>query len=332
LKLTRILSFTGFAESTAWNRPAIPLLISLISGILIGNARPGNMVVISGAAMLTACGIILSIIRKRSSIAAPILLFLFLGYLSIQPWKGTNLPSSHVIHHADERKKIISGIVLTAPVSQNHRSLFTLETKTIGHGENQSNITGKLRVTVSNEIANLRAGDVISLKGKIRPIRNFNNPGGFDYKSHIAFSGVHAGVYTRADQLQILEHGQIIKPLLIIESLRETISNHMDRSISGEPQQILKALLLGDRSAVSDDLRESFNRSGVAHILAISGLHIGIIASAAFFLFTSILSRFSRLLWKARVQKTAALLSILPILFYGLLAGSRHPHSGPSSW
>ncbi|RJP82994.1 MAG: DNA internalization-related competence protein ComEC/Rec2 [Desulfobacteraceae bacterium] len=321
LKLTRILSFTSFAESTAWNRPAIPLLISLIFGILIGNARPGSIVVISIAAILTMCSILLSIIRKRPAIVSPVLLFLFLGYLSIQPWKETNLPSSHVIHHADEKKKIIAGIVLTAPVSENHRSRFTLETKTIGHGKNQSHITGKLRVTVSGEIPDLRAGDAVALKGKIRPIRNFNNPGGFDYRSHMAFSGVHAGIYTRGDQLQILEHGQIIKPFLIIESLQKTISNHMDRSISGEPQQILKALLLGDRFAVSDDLRESFNRSGVAHILAISGLHIGIIASAAFFLFTGILSRFSFLLWKARVQKTAALLSILPILFYGLLAG-----------
>lgn len=137
----------------------------------------------------------------------------------------------------------------------------------------------------------------------------------------MAFKGIQASVHAQGDQLQILERNQTSGTLLFIESLREKISNHIDQSSYGEPRQILKALLLGDCSGISDSLLESFNRSGVRHILAISGLHIGIIASTSFFLFSKLFSCFTLLLWKARVRKIAALLSIFPILFYGILAG-----------
>ena len=321
MKTTKIVSLTHFSEGNAWNRPAIPLLIAFIFGILIGNVRPGIVFVFYISASLSACAVILHIIRNKPSLIQPLFLFICLGYLAIQPWQTVNLPTNHVIHHTDETKKIITGIVLTKPLFKHHRYQFTLATESVGHDRQKSDITGKLRVTASGEIPAIHIGDRIALKGKIRPIRNFNNPGGFDYQRYMAFSGVYAKVYARGDRLQILAQVQTIKPLRIIESLHKKISKHLDRSSTGEPQQILKALLLGDRNQISDALRESFTRSGVAHILAISGLHIGIIASAAFLLFSKTLARFPKLLWKARVQKAAALLSILPILFYGLLAG-----------
>jgi competence protein ComEC len=321
LKLPRIKSFTNFSGSDAWNRPVIPLLISLISGILLGDAWPGKNLIFSITALVSAFCITIQIIRKQSSFFQPFLLFFCFGYLLIQPWKDLNLPSGHVLHHADDEKKIITGTVQETPIPKHHRLQFILETETIGHGKNETQISGKLRVTLSGPIPSIRTGDRVALKGKIRPIRNYNNPGGFDYKRYMAFQGIQASVHSQGEQLRILERNQISGIQLFIESLREKISNHIDQSSYGEPRQILKALILGDCSGISDSLLESFNRSGVRHILAISGLHIGIIASGSFLLFTRVLSCFTLLLWKARVQKIAALLSIFPILFYGILAG-----------
>lgn len=310
-----------FPGSDSWNRPVIPLLISLISGILLGNAWPGKNLLFSIIALLPAFFLTIQIIRKKTSIFQPLLLFICFGYLLIQPWNNLTLPSGHVLHHADDEKKTITGTIQETPISKHHQLQFILATETIGHGEHKIQILGKLRVTLSSPIPSIQTGDRVILKGKIRPIRNFNNPGGFDYKKHMAFKGIQASVYVQGDQLQILERNQISKAELFIESLREKISNHIDHSSSGEPQQILKALILGNCSGISDSLLESFNRSGVRHILDVSGLHIGIIASNSFLLFSAILSCFTILLWKARVRKIAALLSIFPVLFYGVLAG-----------
>jgi len=84
---------------------------------------------------------------------------------------------------------------------------------------------------------------------------------------------------------------------------------------------MLKALVIGDRSEILPQNREAFNRIGIAHLLAISGLHIGMVASLAFFAFRYLLARSQRVLLAAWVTRGAALMSMLPVISYGLLAG-----------
>ncbi|MFC1826259.1 DNA internalization-related competence protein ComEC/Rec2, partial [Thermodesulfobacteriota bacterium] len=107
----------------------------------------------------------------------------------------------------------------------------------------------------------------------------------------------------------------------IVGDTRCKISDLIDKTAAGKPQNVLKALIVGDRSSIPPDLREAFNRAGVGHLLAISGLHIGIVASGAFIFFVRILSYIKPLLWHARTKKAAVVFSLLPVLFYGLLAG-----------
>jgi competence protein ComEC len=84
---------------------------------------------------------------------------------------------------------------------------------------------------------------------------------------------------------------------------------------------VLKALLVGDRSQITPELRQSFSRAGASHILAISGLHIGIVATVAFAFFNWLLRHASFILERGWHRKAAALLSFVPVIAYGLLAG-----------
>ncbi len=72
--------------------------------------------------------------------------------------------------------------------------------------------------------------------------------------------------------------------LEFIHNARNSFSDLIDRS--GEPAAgaVLKALIIGDRTQITPELRQAFNRAGVGHLLAISGLHIGIVATVAFVL------------------------------------------------
>jgi len=88
-----------------------------------------------------------------------------------------------------------------------------------------------------------------------------------------------------------------------------------------DEKAVLKALVFGNRSGIDNMLRERFNRSGVGHLLAISGLHVGIVATVAFAFFRWIFSWFPPLLWRGWGRPWAAAATMVPVLIYGVLAG-----------
>jgi competence protein ComEC len=90
---------------------------------------------------------------------------------------------------------------------------------------------------------------------------------------------------------------------------------------AADEKAVLKALVFGDRSGIGDGLRERFNRAGAGHLLAISGLHVGIVATLVFGVFRWILSFLPPLLWRGWGRQWAAAATLVPVLAYGLLAG-----------
>jgi competence protein ComEC len=106
-----------------------------------------------------------------------------------------------------------------------------------------------------------------------------------------------------------------------IENARSTFSGLIEKSGHTQVQGVLKALIIGDRSQISLETRQAFNRAGVGHLLAISGLHIGIVATVAFGFFHRLMTRFKPFLWRAWTRKGAAILSLLPVIAYGMIAG-----------
>jgi len=309
------------ASVNAWTRPIIPLLLSFIAGILVGEKLPGHGLLLFLPAILSFFVIVFQMIREKSALFSPLILFFCLGYISIQPWTAPDFPENHIVHYTDDEKKIISGVIESEPIYKNYRLRFILQSDTFIRGDQTEPVTGKLRVTVSGEFPDISKGDRISFPSRIRSIRNFGNPGGFDYKRFMAFKGVRGTAYTRGEKIKVLTKNDFNKAGFLIQRFQKNISRVMDDAISGQHKHILKALILGSRSGIPDDLREAFNRTGTGHLLAISGLHIGIVATFSFFIFSWILARFQYFLWHARVKKGAALLSIFPVLFYGLLSG-----------
>jgi len=99
------------------------------------------------------------------------------------------------------------------------------------------------------------------------------------------------------------------------------VSNRIDDLENHLYPGILKALIIGRREGISQEMRDAFARSGAAHLLAISGLHLGIVAGIFFKLFQWLAGWFPSLLFTARRDKAAALLTLIPLIAYGLIAG-----------
>lgn len=176
--------------------------------------------------------------------------------------------------------------------------------------------------------AEILPGDQLVVRANLKRPRSFHTPGAFDYARFLA-------------QKDIWITGFIPSPLFIKklnsnnsltqkykyfpEKVRTHITTFLDHNLEPRFASIYRALLVGDRSSVSSSDLELFKASGTFHILAISGLHIAVIATLLYFIFYWLLSRSEYLLLHFPVRKIVAVLTI-PILFgYALLAGMNSP-------
>ena len=159
----------------------------------------------------------------------------------------------------------------------------------------------------------LRYGKQITLTGVLQEPEGKRNPGGFDYKTYLARQHV-VGIVEAIGLLRIGEqHGFL--PLRWIETFRirtERLIDAIYTSISLHAQ-LVKGILLGKRSDIPSETLDTFRNSGTFHVLAVSGLHVGLIAGFCYF-------GFSRFRFP---QKLVCLLTIIAVLIYAGLIGFR---------
>ena len=306
---------------SGYYRPVIPLLFAYAAGIVAGCLMPGWR---TGAIVLLAAGLcflVYNIHTGRSSMLLPYGVFVFLGYIAIGQWCAPVFPENHIIHYTGSRAMEITGTLAKPPVIRNHRIQGYLDVTTLAWaGKAPFPVCGRIRLTIQGQLPELRQGDTLQFRSKIRSIRNFSNPGGYNYQLHMAFNGIRGSAYATAEK--IIRTGQTgPTDLSHGRSFRSRVAEMMAKSASPEAAGILKALIMGDKSGIPTDIREDINRAGLGHLLAISGLHIGIVATFFFFLFQKLLAWWPWLVRHGRVKTAAALLTIIPVVGYGGFAG-----------
>ncbi len=163
------------------------------------------------------------------------------------------------------------------------------------------------------ELMPLQYGKRLTLMGVLRQPQAQRNPGGFDYRAYLGRQNVHGIIYAQGP-VQIGEHAGF--PLLRwIEAFRLRTEAVIDTVYASTPlhAKLVKGILLGKRGDVPSETLEIFRNSGTFHLLAVSGLHVGLIAAFCYFG----LSRF-------RIpKKVRCLLTIVAVLIYACIVGFR---------
>ncbi|MCG8473813.1 MAG: DNA internalization-related competence protein ComEC/Rec2 [Desulfobacterales bacterium] len=179
-----------------------------------------------------------------------------------------------------------------------------------------------LKLIIKGHPPHIKEGMRLSFQAPLRAFTSFQNPGNFDYKKHMTRKGVGAWAVIRADQLKTAPATGLQKLRTfrfdLCHRLRQTI---FKRAPSPEAAALVNALVLGDRSHITFSTKERFAQTGTAHLLAISGLHLGIVTTLFFVLFSRLLSLWRRPLLKGRVQPLAAVATLFPLCGYALLSG-----------
>ncbi len=134
----------------------------------------------------------------------------------------------------------------------------------------------------------LQPGQRVEILASLRLPRNFNNPGQFDYVSYLERQDVVlVGTIKNALLVTLQAAGQGSFLSRQVRHLRARMLSRLDSTFAkqGEVSGILKALLLGDRSSLSPTVEDSFQATGLYHVLVISGQHVAIVAALLFSVF-----------------------------------------------
>ena len=164
--------------------------------------------------------------------------------------------------------------------------------------------TGVLRLYLRGEEALLREiayGQRLSLTGHIWAADPATNPYEFDFRDYLNRHGFNGYATAKIEDVEILGASADLQTVVI--AARQAISRRID-ALFTDNAGLMRALVLGDRSMLSDELRAALNRSGIAHLVSISGMHVTLLAA----MLSLVLGRFMPM-WKARLASVALLMS-----------------------
>lgn len=140
-------------------------------------------------------------------------------------------------------------------------------------------VDGRVQLTVSGALPKARLGDDLETIGWLRRAGPPRNPGGFDLRAWDIRRDIDARLYTDyAAAVTVWSNHQSSLAGLAARARRE-LGRRLDALLSPENAAVARAMLLGDRTAISDELRDAYRVTGAMHVLAISGMHIIILAA-----------------------------------------------------
>lgn len=163
-------------------------------------------------------------------------------------------------------------------------------------------------------------GMVVMMTGHLSPPEGPVEPDGFDFRRYAWFSRIGAIGYTRTPVL-VLEPASKSGGALAVTRLRRHISRAVQARIPGDPGAFAAAILTGDRSGISRNTLDDLRAANLSHLLAISGLHMGLLTGFVFAALRYGLALIPPLALRLPVRKIAAALALLVAAFYLALSG-----------
>jgi len=239
----------------------------------------------------------------------------FWGQLSALTSKPPALPETVL-----EDVVLASGVIEGIPDANAQRSRFFFRANHLQQGALRLSGNWRFRVSWYGRAPRPVAGDKWVLPLRLKRVHGYRNPGGFDYAGWLYARQVIYTGYVKG------EGAPAGRQWWSLDRLRQNVAEGISRSgVSHRSGAVLRALVVGDRSILSQEDKSVFAATGTSHLIAISGLHIGLVAALVYFLAQQGWRRFPRLCsrWPAKVA--AAPFAMSAALAYAAMAGFSIP-------
>ena len=191
----------------------------------------------------------------------------------------------------------------------------------------------RVRVSVHGDQVHTdyRPGEVLIMTGHLSAPAGPAEPGGFDFQRHAWFLQLGAVGYTRTPVLRLAAPERAGWAMRIFAA-RMAISQAVQRAMPGETGAFAAAIMTGDRSAMGQDTLADLRASNLAHLLAISGLHMGLLTGFIFATIRYALALIPVVALRWPTKKIAAVCALIVGAFYLALSGGTLRQNGRSSW
>ncbi|NQY26746.1 MAG: DNA internalization-related competence protein ComEC/Rec2 [Piscirickettsiaceae bacterium] len=215
---------------------------------------------------------------------------------------------------------VISGTISNIPEHQSRLIRFEFSPDK----SNTITLPNKLRLNwYQSQAIQLHAGEKWQLTVRLKQPRGMSNPGSFDYEGWLFQQGIGATGYVRSSaDNKLLESSSIYSINAIRQSLTKAIEQHL---INSPHIGLIQGLATGVRHNINQQQWQVLRLSGTSHLLAISGLHIGLSAAIGFFIFRFLWSRRAANLLFLPAKEAGAIGGFILALFYAALAGFSIP-------
>lgn len=269
-------------------RPLVFFSLSLIVGIICTNLTHSYLFAVLSCATI---GIIAFVLLKDRDggkfIVAGITLFYLIGAVYYLYSYNHNL---YKYEEFAGKNVVIRGYIDSAPEIKGSKITYILKTEEIWSkqdADQKKKVKGKIRFSMqrSEDIQLLEYGREIKISGKISIPKGKTNPGGFDYRKYLSHSGVSATIFAvdRNIHPQKSVKGNILVRAGL--SIRERIVDVIDRSLPPQQAGLLNGMLIGYREGLTEEVEDVFSRSGLTHLMAVSGANVAFIMLPLIFVF-----------------------------------------------
>ena len=288
-------------------RPLACFSVAFLAGLIVARQR-----VVPLAAWAACTGLLLAVFvvlasqRKRCAGAVLMLLAVALGGCRMEL-------AEHAIPALETRYSVeISGRIVSEPFTNPDTGRVISKFHIDSINEEPAGVLVRLYLRGDPEpLSAIDYGQRLALTGHIWKPDPVTNPWEFDFGDYLRRNGMAAYATAKIEDVAILDTARDIRSAVI--GARRAISARID-ALFPRSAAMVRALVLGDRSLLGEEMREAFSRTGTAHLISISGLHV-----------TALSSMLALLLGLFMPKRRANALALLFLIPYGMLVGFKAP-------
>ncbi|MEO6025275.1 MAG: DNA internalization-related competence protein ComEC/Rec2 [Candidatus Binatia bacterium] len=298
----------------------VPFALAFLAG---GISRPGAIgpavLVVLAAVAVTQCRS--TPLRARASAAAAglALAALLVACTHVPP------PANDVTRLVGPGTTAIEGRVVRSETN-GERAALMLAVDRVRRRGTTAEASGLVGLTVAHARRSWAVGTRLRAVGRLRRPRLFGNPGEYDFVATLARRGVRATMFLWDDEhIEGLSAPSDRPTTRIVEGIRAAMSERIAAHAAEPARGYLVAVLLGDMQSLDRAIRTALTRTGLTHVVSVSGFHIAVAAGASIVAIRWLLVRIAGLPLRIDVTIVAALAGTLPVGLYAALAGGSVP-------
>jgi competence protein ComEC len=218
---------------------------------------------------------------------------------------------------SNNKNQTIIGEIIEPPLSKTKTVKAVLKIKGVKNNNRWQNGQGKVVIYLKSDSASklLSIGDVVSFEPKLEKIPPPKNPNEFDYRKYLSFHLIHQQAFLRSNNWQLVKGARKNSLFKIADDIRKYLIHTLEQEgLKDKELAVASALILGYKDDIDAQLKSAYSSAGAMHILAVSGLHVGVI----FLIFNQLLKFFDKIKYGVVIR---GVILIIILWSYALLTG-----------